>query len=242
MFKENYIITGKIVCKTGLRIGGSSDSIDIGGNDNPIIRDSVTGLPYIPGSSLKGKLRFLTELNDVPSSNNVIYETKGEPSNDETCIAAKLFGVSAKKDINTPLKFPTRTIVRDSYPDKETIELWDNELLINGAELKWENTINRINSYPNPRNNERVPKGSKFNFEIIFTVYDDEEDNIAELLNSMQYLEDNYLGASGSRGYGQIKFEEIKLAKRTTDYYKENAKEILIGESNEINEIINIVK
>ena len=64
MFKENYIIQGKIVCKTGLHIGGSSDAIDIGGSDNVIIRDSVSGLPYIPGSSIKGKLRFLTELND----------------------------------------------------------------------------------------------------------------------------------------------------------------------------------
>lgn len=242
MFKENYIITGKIVCKTGLRIGGSSDAIDIGGNDNPIIRDSVTGLPYIPGSSLKGKLRFLTELNDIPSANNIIYETEGDPSNDETCIAAKLFGVSARKDINTPLKFPTRTIVRDAFPDEETIKLWDTELLMNGAELKWENNINRITSFPNPRNNERVPRGSKFNFEIIFTVYENEENNIVELLNSMQYLEDNYLGASGSRGYGQIKFEEIKLAKRTIDYYKEDAEEISIAKSNEIKEIINEIK
>ena len=242
MFKENYIITGKIVCKTGLRIGGSSDAIDIGGNDNPIIRDSVTGLPYIPGSSLKGKLRFLTELNDIPSANNIIYETEGDPSNDETCIAAKLFGVSARKDINTPLKFPTRTIVRDAFPDEETIKLWDTELLMNGAELKWENNINRITSFPNPRNNERVPRGSKFNFEIIFTVYENEENNIVELLNSMQYLEDNYLGASGSRGYGQIKFEEIELAKRTIDYYKEDAEEISIAKSNEIKEIINEIK
>ena len=60
MFKENYIIQGKIVCKTGLHIGGSSDAIDIGGSDNVIIRDPITGNPYIPGSSLKGKLRFLT--------------------------------------------------------------------------------------------------------------------------------------------------------------------------------------
>lgn len=64
MFKKNYIIKGEIVCKTGLHIGGSNDNIDIGGTDTVVIRDSVTDLPFIPGSSLKGKLRSLLELND----------------------------------------------------------------------------------------------------------------------------------------------------------------------------------
>ena len=72
MFKENYIITGQIVCETGLHIGGSTDSIEIGGSDNPVIRDSVTKLPFIPGSSLKGKLRSLLELYDPDSAKNVI--------------------------------------------------------------------------------------------------------------------------------------------------------------------------
>lgn len=236
MFKENYIIQGKIVCKTGLHIGGSSDAIDIGGSDNVIIRDSVTGNPYIPGSSLKGKLRFLTELNDKASAESVI-KNKGGVADDKSCIAAKLFGVSAEEG-QTELKFPTRTIVRDAYPDEDTIELWDNEALISGAELKYENNINRINSAANPRNIERVPKGSKFDFEIIFSVYDGDDENISYLLDAMRLLEDNYLGGSGSRGFGQIKFENIKLSKRTADYYKETSDEEVIIESNEITEVI----
>ena len=121
MFKENYIIQGKIVCKTGLHIGGSSDAIDIGGSDNVIIRDPITGNPYIPGSSLKGKLRFLTELNDKDSAQSVI-NNNGKPADDPNCLSAKLFGISADENQNQ-LKFPTRTIVRDAYPDEETLEL-----------------------------------------------------------------------------------------------------------------------
>lgn len=240
MFKENYIIQGKILCKTGLHIGGSSDAIDIGGSDNVIIRDSVTGNPYIPGSSLKGKLRFLTELNDKQSAESVI-KNEGKVADDKTCIAAKLFGVSAEEG-QTELKFPTRTIVRDAYPDEDTLELWDNESLISGAELKYENNINRIDSSATPRNIERVPKGSKFDFEIIFSVYEGDDENISYLLDSLRLLEDNYLGGSGSRGFGQIKFENIKLSKRTSEYYKENNDEEVIIESDSITEVINQIK
>lgn len=240
MFKENYIIQGKIVCKTGLHIGGSSDAIDIGGSDNVIIRDSVTGNPYIPGSSLKGKLRFLTELNDKDSAQSVI-DNEGKPADDPNCISSRLFGISAD-DKQTELKFPTRTIVRDAYPDEDTLDLWDNESLISGAELKYENNINRINSGATPRNIERVPKGSKFDFEIIFSVYEGDSENISYLLDSMKLLEDNYLGGSGSRGFGQIKFENIKLSKRTAQYYKENKDEEVIIESDDIVEVINQIK
>lgn len=240
MFIKNYLIQGKITCKTGLHIGGSSDAIDIGGSDNVIIRDSVTGNPYIPGSSLKGKLRFLTELNDKKSAQSVI-NNKGKPSDDANCIAAKLFGISSDEK-QTELKFPTRTIVRDAYPDKDTLELWENESLISGVELKYENNINRIDSSANPRNIERVPKGSKFDFEIVFSVYDGDDENISYLLDAMRLLEDNYLGGSGSRGFGQIKFEDIKLTKRTTEYYKENVEEEILIESDDITEVINAIK
>ena len=55
------IITGLIELKTGLHIGTSQETLEIGGMDNPVIRDPLTREPYIPGSSLKGKLRSLLE-------------------------------------------------------------------------------------------------------------------------------------------------------------------------------------
>ena len=56
---------GKIVIKcrmkvlTGMHIGGSSTFSAIGAVDSPVIRDSLTGEPMLPGSSLKGKMRTL---------------------------------------------------------------------------------------------------------------------------------------------------------------------------------------
>ncbi len=78
MFKENYVITGIILCETGLHIGGSNDSVEIGGSDNVVIRDGLTNYPYIPGSSLKGKLRSLIELNDDKFVKNLIAKEKKE--------------------------------------------------------------------------------------------------------------------------------------------------------------------
>lgn len=237
MFKENYIINGEIECKTGLHIGGSSDSIDIGGSDNVVIRDSISGLPFIPGSSLKGKLRSLLELYDKQSADSVI-KNKGKVATDPDCLSSKLFGISASESGE---KYPTRTIVRDSYPTEETLKLWESsEEIFKGTELKYENTLNRITSEANPRNIERVPKGSKFNFEIILTVYEhDDESYLDNLLETMKLVEDNYLGGSGSRGFGQIKFTNITIAKRTKDYYTvDNSEELMVESSKTLNEAI----
>ena len=175
MFKENYMISGEIYCETGLHIGGSNDAIDIGGSDNVVIRDSVSGLPFIPGSSLKGKLRSLLELSDKTSAESVIAN-RGQVCTDDEAVSTQIFGSAAD---NSKLKFPTRIIVRDAFPTEETKELWKTqEDIVKGTELKWENVLNRIDSSANPRNIERVPKGSSFNFEIVFSVYEDDSNNL----------------------------------------------------------------
>lgn len=223
MLRENYIIKGVIICETGLHIGNSSDNIDIGANDNPIIRDSINNLPYIPGSSLKGKLRTLIELNDPDSIQSVI-DNNGRPSSSPDCIATQIFGISGFYGVNEEklvFKFPTRTIVRDAYPTEDTINFWkNNDDILEGAEMKYENTIDRIRSKSLPRNIERIPRGSKFNFEIIFSVYKgDDEKNLVHLLRSMRLLEDNYLGSSGTRGFGKIRFKDIIIIRRDLEYY-----------------------
>lgn len=240
MFKENYIISGEIICQTGLHIGGSNDNIDIGGSDNVVIRDSVSGLPFIPGSSLKGKLRSLLELSDKESAQSVI-DNKGDPSTDPNVVATQIFGVSADK--GKGLSFPTRIIVRDSFPTDESKKLWDDqEDIARGTEVKWENTLNRIDSSANPRNVERIPKGSSFNFEIVFSVYDEDNENMPSLLEAMALLEDNYLGGSGSRGYGKIIFDKIKVSKRGQDYYKEAQEEEIIIEDAKLADVRYVFK
>lgn len=235
MFKENFIIKGELVCETGLHIGGSNDNIDIGGTDNVIIRDVVSDLPFIPGSSLKGKLRSLFELNDKESAQSVM-KNNGKPATDGYSKAAKIFGVSAD---SSDVKFPTRLIVRDSFPTEKSIELWGKqEDIVRGAELKYENNLNRITSAATPRNIERIPKGSSFGFEFIFSVYEEDEDNLMSVFEAMRLLEDNYLGGSGSRGFGKVKFANISIAKRDQEYYKKDVDEQIIVENADISEAV----
>ena len=223
MLCENYIINGLIVCETGLHIGNSSDSIDISANDNPIVRDSINNLPYIPGSSLKGKLRVLLELNDSLSIESIL-KNKGMASISPDCLATQIFGISTYYGVSEDkliFKYPTRTIVRDAYPTEKTIELWkNNDEVLEGAEMKYENTIDRIRSRAIPRNIERIPKGSEFEFEIIFSIYEgDDAKNFVHLLRSMRLLEDNYLGSSGTRGFGKIRFKNIRIIRKDLNYY-----------------------
>src|SRR5438093_2804863 len=54
------LLEGELHCETGLHVGAGKGSLEIGSSDNPVIKDAF-GLPYIPGSSLRGRLRSLLE-------------------------------------------------------------------------------------------------------------------------------------------------------------------------------------
>lgn len=210
-FKANIIFRGKIKCLTGLHIGGSKDKLEIGGVDSPVLRDPYTKQPYIPGSSLKGRMRALLEYSmDV-------VDKDGLPSKDPNIL--NLFGASAGED-DRPKDYvarPTPLIVRDSHADQATVKKWktlDTELLF--TEYKSENTINRITSEANPRFLERVAAGSLFDFEMVYSVmnipsaeedFDQKiKDHIDYILRGLRLIEDNSLGKSGSRGYGKVAF------------------------------------
>jgi len=203
-FLGNIILKGKLVTLTPLHIGGSKDKFEIGGVDNPVIKDPVTNYPYIPGSSLKGKLRMLLEFAE-----GVVKENKkGEfPPSDDPIITS-LFGDSADNSQNGP----TRLIVRDAYPDKKTIKMWENtnsETLY--TEYKAENTIDRMTSAANPRFIERVHKGSEFDVEFILQLFSMDNDkgqsNFEKLVKAIRLLEDSTLGGGGSRGSGKVEFK-----------------------------------
>lgn len=188
--KFEYTIT----LVTGLHIGGSSDSVEIGGVDLPVIKMATKkGQPYIPGSSLKGKMRCLLE--------QVAGAKLGESEE-----VNKLFGF-AKNNI------PSRIIVRDAYLTKESVEdLSKANLDMPYTENKYENTIDRIKGVAEHlRQIERVPAGAKFAAEIILNIWDDnnENDQIALLKKGISLIENDYLGGSGSRGYGQVKIEQV---------------------------------
>lgn len=223
-FKGNVIIKGKIHCDTGLSIGGNKESFEIGGIDNPVIRDPVTRYPYIPGSSLKGKMRALLEWNlGKIEADGGVHQCK-TTEKAKNCPVCRIFGTSAGEEIKLG---PTRLIVRDSHPTEDTIKMWeglDTGLLY--TEWKKENTINRVTSKANPRDMERIPKDSEFEFEMVYGIYDINDGGAQDLkfidtvFEAIRSLEGSTLGGSGSRGYGKVKFsiEEPIVVKSRQDY------------------------
>ena len=199
-------IEGEILVKTGLHIGGSANKIEIGGNDNPIIKHPLTNEPYIPGSSIKGKMRSLLEFKLGK------IEPNGDPykwHGDRECPIARLFGTTDEKASIGP----ARLIVRDAeLTDEYKKKMHDEGVLL--TEDKYENTINRISARANPRPLERVSAGVKFKFELSYRVFDMDGDNGATderlfeqyVPLALKLIEHDTLGGSGSRGSGKVEF------------------------------------
>ena len=109
---------------------------------------------------------------------------------------------------------PSKLIVRDAMLSDESKEalLACDYLDMPYTENKWENVIDRTKGVAeHPRQSERVPAGAKFNAEFILNIWDNdnEEELMALFMKGIRLLENDYLGGSGSRGYGQIKFGEF---------------------------------
>lgn len=208
-----YRISGEIRLETGLHIGGDEGVIEIGGNDNPIVRDITTGNPYIPGSSLKGKMRYLLEwYTGRVSKDGKVYDGKNLSRENENDLLLNVFGGTAG---GNGRKGPTRITVKDIFlsEDSEKEVKRMKERTGTDTELKTENSINRLDSSANPRNLERVPRNLVFDLKINFKVLNiDKKDEIKKIIKEgLKLVEIEGLGGSVSRGSGQIKFENLKI-------------------------------
>ncbi len=289
-----FILKSQIEVKTGLHIGGGGENLDIGGLDKPVIRDPLTQYPYLPGSSIKGKLRAITErltnkpLNRPSGSNTYRYESDdlvdGFTEVDglliryegaSTCPVSRLFGstgancwidtdtvasqglervqnaqrryiawvnnsrtgrflenansqLSTGETVGEYIKVkgrncPARLIVRDSHlspQSAEQLKKVDTGLFM--TEWKFENGIDRVTAAANPRQFERVPAGSIFEFELVYTV-ENAQQAIKDLENiaiALAILEDDALGGHGSRGYGKVELKKFNFFYRDLEYYR----------------------
>lgn len=193
-------IQATITTLTGIHIGGSSENVEIGGLDNPVIKIATKeNQPYIPGSSIKGKLRCLLE--QAAGATEVGMDKK----------VNNLFGTIKSKRFNNDNQ-PSKLIVRDAMlTEKSAKELFECKSLdMPYTENKFENTIDRVKGVTvggGVRQTERVPAGAEFSAEFIINVWnDDKEDELLALFyKGIHMLENDYLGGSGSRGYGQVK-------------------------------------
>ena len=212
-------IKGKIALKSGLHIGSGDVEMKIGGTDNPVIKHPHTHKPYIPGSSLKGKVRSLLEMrSDLVTTSQgepVSYNTlkkfeKNDPQKFKDCQnILTLFGASGADDpiMEKYALGPTRV----SFADCPISEEWEKKQegqFLPLLEVKSENTIDRIKgTAKNPRFTERVPAGVQFDFTITLKKFAEDEDRLEQfLLEGLKLLEMDAIGGSASRGYGRIQF------------------------------------
>lgn len=212
---KHRIMTSVLTCETGVRIGGSKESQEIGGTDAPILRHPITQHPYIPGSSLKGKIRSLLEQKYCPNvmksqSNN---GTEGKPCNCGICKVCIVFGCAESKNTKTI----SRAIFRDCVltdSSKETLNNAHEEFGIPFSESKTEVLIDRRTSTSygriGPRTLERIPEGTQFKLEIVLRVFNDDKDNEYESLleEGIKLLQNDTLGGAGTRGYGKVKIDK----------------------------------
>jgi CRISPR-associated protein Csm3 len=212
------ILSGTIVAKTGLHIGGSGGSFAIGAVDNSVIKNPLTNEPYIPGSSLRGKMRSLTEkylgLKLVKHANVRMHTATDEKEYKESAVA-KIYGVPAEDFVTAP----TRLIVRDvNLTEASRAALRQARTDAPYTEIKTEVSIDRITSNANPRSHERVPAGAEFGeMEMVYSIYGQEDvDLFKTVIEGMALLEDDYLGGSGSRGSGKIQFKGLRLRLKTS--------------------------
>ena len=203
---KKIIYTGKIVLKTGLHIGGTNAALNIGGPDKFVVRNPINNIPYIPGSSLKGKLRSLIEIKNGCS----------KVSTDPNSESGKLFGVAGGND-NTR---PSRLIVRDAELDTESKPGMFENTDLPFTESKTEVNIDRVTSKANPRTFERVPAGAEFKLSMVLNIFEGEDEKELEgiLFKAIEMLHDDYLGGQGSRGYGHVEIIELKENKIEKTY------------------------
>ncbi|MEZ4705636.1 MAG: type III-A CRISPR-associated RAMP protein Csm3 [Caldilineaceae bacterium] len=237
-------LRGRVHAVTGLHVGGAAGNLEIGGVDSPVIRDPLTGRPFIPGSSIKGKMRSLSERLHGKEQNFAINRTRGKevfihtcqaddmPQNDaemqgwrnsyqskfQQCEVCSIFGVTGDE----PVPHPTSLVVRDTHLSDAAAEALNAARTdLPFTEIKWEATIDRVTSAATPRQIERVPAGAIFDdFELVYNIYDTAgSDHFKHLLTALILVEEDYLGGLGSRGGGKVRFELTNVfVRKGSDY------------------------
>jgi CRISPR-associated protein Csm3 len=228
-------------CLTGLRIGAGPEAMEIGGAENLVVKDPLTRLPYVPGSSLKGAMRARYELFSTRPINHEVVKgpqrIRMHMCEDPDCEICRVFGRTPEKlesreagGAQDNMIYTTRLKIDDAYPTEETIGRW-RDFSPEGVEVKWENVLDRLTSRANPRAVERVPRGSEFKITMSYKIFDQEDvKNVVVIFQSLKLVEDDYLGGYGSRGYGRVRFKNITMRLKKREYYEkcdDNAKKII---------------
>ncbi len=214
-------ITGQIRLRSGLHIGAGKDTVEIGGLDQPIVKNPLTGEPYIPGSSLKGKMRSLLEtavfMGRSEATRKAVLAGRPCDCGLPSCPICTLFGAHKAPSECDPHLGPTRLLVRDACLTKQYADMFKEGRL--PMEIKNENTINRVKGVAeNPRPLERVPAGVCFDLNIALKVYEGDSPDLANwVFKGLRLVTLDALGGCSSRGSGQVAFESLALDGKPVD-------------------------
>ncbi|HNY29794.1 MAG TPA: type III-A CRISPR-associated RAMP protein Csm3 [Fibrobacteria bacterium] len=220
-------LSATLELRTGLLVGAGDTAMHIGGADKTVQRHPHTRIPYLPGSSLKGKMRSLLEwraglvgtTNGAPVKLEDLPKITEESRKAQAELILRLFGFPPKGGKDTAYENELKRIgpSRLSFWDCDLQAQWVQErkdLNQSLTEVKSENAINRVSGVAeNPRFFERVPAGARFDFTLSWKVLDGDDDLKfkAFLLEGLRLLELDALGGQGSRGYGKVRFLDLKL-------------------------------
>ncbi|MFN8532464.1 MAG: type III-A CRISPR-associated RAMP protein Csm3 [Dehalococcoidia bacterium] len=223
---------GRIICRavveveTGLHVGASTASGAVTGLDFPVVRDALTGQPYLPGSSLRGKLRAETErlLGLAPNASGrggpQFYVPQNQADYDSNPIG-RLFGVPGARSFRVDAA--ARLVVRDAFltPDSAAA-LKRARTDLPYTEVKAEAAVDRITAEALPRHIERLPAGARLGpLELVYSVYTAQDlADFTWVARGLQLVEDDYLGGHGSRGSGKVRFRDIEVVVRSRAAYR----------------------
>jgi CRISPR-associated protein Csm3 len=214
---KKILIKGEIEATSGLLIGGSNTAMGIGGPDKMVIRNPINNQPYVPGSTLKGKMRSLLEISYGFIKDVKMGNVKFGPSDNPDHVTTVLFGSASADERQRPSRIIFRDgklLNGDEFGDKTDLPY---------TESKTEVVIDRITSAAMPRTFERVPAGARFELDIVLNIFEGDNKSENELLDhtlkGLQMLQDDYIGGSGSRGSGRVKFRIHSITERTVAYY-----------------------
>ena len=240
--KTKLLIDGEIETLTGLHIGGNDAGLGIGGADKLVVRNPKDNRPYIPGSSIKGKLRSLLErsgdaritVTEEKDEQGKIVGFYAKPCECGQCRVCLVFGIPAGEttyETDKPSAGAGRLIVRDSHLDPQIAKDMDQKwrhLDMPYTEIKTEVSIDRLTSAANPRQFERVPAGARFGLSLVLNVFDGEnegKDHLNLVLKGVELLSYDYLGGQGSRGYGAVKLSITSIRKLAIDQFRDKKAE-----------------
>lgn len=229
-FKNKYIVKGIMINITPIHIGIGESDFDPLQTDNTVIRDN-NGMPYIPGSSLKGVLRSFIEIlinsnisedyeacfivNKPCLDDEKIKAIKNQYKDDDKKIAKAIYdGMCDVCKLFGGNHFASKIKIRDSkiIDDKFYIDRRDGVVIDRETGTSLDGRKYDF---------EQVAAGTRFDFFMSADNLEEKQKELFKIIINGLKNEDIYVGGKTSVGLGNIKLTDVEVYEITSDKLKE---------------------